>query len=96
MPCPATHVGRRAVRCALGYPEAVPRLRTEDRSLVFSVQDDGAGFDRVVTPAGAGLTNMADRLAAVGGSLEVLSHPGEGTNVTGRIPLEGFRSVSSR
>jgi len=65
------------------------RLRSEDRSLVFSVQDDGAGFDRAVTPAGAGLTNMADRLAAVGGSLELLSHPGEGTNMTGRIPLEG-------
>jgi hypothetical protein len=26
----------------------------------------------------------------------VLSHPGEGTIVTGRIPLEGFRSMSSR
>ena len=75
---------------------ATIRLRTEDRSLVFSVQDDGAGFDRAVTAAGAGLTNMADRLAAVGGSLEVLSHPGEGTIVTGRIPLEGFRRMSSR
>jgi signal transduction histidine kinase len=63
------------------------RLRTEDRVLIFTVEDDGAGFDRSVTPPGAGLTNMADRVAAVGGSLEVRSRPGEGTVVTGRIPV---------
>jgi signal transduction histidine kinase len=73
--------------------EATIRLRTENGSLVFSVQDDGAGFDRSVTPAGAGLTNMADRLAAVGGSLEVRSESGKGTTVTGRIPLESVQRV---
>jgi signal transduction histidine kinase len=72
---------------------ATIRLRIEDRSLVFSVEDDGAGFDRAVTPAGAGLTNMADRLAAIGGSLEVRSHPGEGTTVTGRIPFDQFPAM---
>ena len=74
-----------------GATEATIRLRSEAGELVFSVTDDGAGFDRSVTPAGAGLTNMADRLAAVGGSLEVRSSPGEGTAVIGRIPVSPDR-----
>jgi signal transduction histidine kinase len=35
---------------------------------------------------GSGLQNMADRLAALGGSLEVRSEPGQGTTVQGRVP----------
>jgi signal transduction histidine kinase len=62
-------------------------LQGEGDALVFSVEDDGTGFDPQVTPAGAGLTNMADRLAAVGGSLEVRSRPSEGTAVLGRVPV---------
>jgi signal transduction histidine kinase len=33
-----------------------------------------------------GLQNIADRLAALGGTLDVRSAPGEGTTVAGRIP----------
>ena len=55
--------------------------------LAFSVADDGRGFDAATTPLGAGLQNMADRLAALGGSIEVRSRPGEGTTVTGRLPV---------
>jgi signal transduction histidine kinase len=36
---------------------------------------------------GSGLRNMADRLAALGGRLEVRSAPGAGTTVTGRLPV---------
>jgi signal transduction histidine kinase len=53
--------------------------------LVFSVKDDGAGTDRALRP-GAGITNMKDRLAAVGGELTVRSTPGIGTVVRGRAP----------
>ena len=38
------------------------------------------------TGYGTGLQGMADRLDALGGSLEVRSAPGEGTTVAGRVP----------
>jgi signal transduction histidine kinase len=56
-------------------------------ALMFEVADDGEGFDSALAPRGAGLTNMADRLAALGGELEVRSRPGVGTTVIGTIPL---------
>jgi signal transduction histidine kinase len=55
--------------------------------LRFEVRDDGTGFDPERQAAGRGLTNMHDRLVAVGGSLVVESHPGRGTRVAGTIPL---------
>jgi signal transduction histidine kinase len=66
---------------------AVVRLSEEDGRLVFSVSDDGAGFDVERSSSGTGLQNMADRVDAMGGSLDVDSSPGLGTTVTGRIPL---------
>jgi signal transduction histidine kinase len=54
----------------------------QDRSVVhFRIRDDGEGFDERSAPKGAGLTNMADRIGAVGGTLAVTSEPGEGTTV---------------
>jgi signal transduction histidine kinase len=35
---------------------------------------------------GSGLTNLADRVAAVGGTLRIDSSPGAGTRVTGHVP----------
>ena len=64
----------------------VVRLRRERADLVFSVKDDGRGFDVRTTPFGMGLQNMADRLAALGGTFDVRSAPDEGTTVSGRIP----------
>ena len=67
--------------------DASARLRLwRDRWAVhFTVRDDGAGFDPGSRPTGAGLTNMADRIGAVGGSVSVRSAPGEGTTVEGRL-----------
>ncbi|MFL5735986.1 MAG: histidine kinase, partial [Actinomycetota bacterium] len=55
--------------------------------LTFEVTDDGAGFDPSSTGYGTGLQGMADRLAALGGSLNVTSAPGDGTTVRGRVPV---------
>jgi signal transduction histidine kinase len=62
-------------------------VRAGRRTLSFTVSDDGAGYDTRHAPMGSGQRNMADRLAALGGQLEVRSAPGQGTTVTGRLPV---------
>jgi signal transduction histidine kinase len=52
--------------------------------LRFSVRDDGAGA--AVIEEGAGITNMRDRLAAIGGAVGIASKPGVGTIVRGHAP----------
>jgi len=64
------------------------RLSQDDGHLGFTVTDDGRGFDPATIPPGSGLQNMADRLEALGGRVQVTSTPGRGTMVTGRIPVE--------
>ena len=54
--------------------------------LVFTVTDDGQGFDQATTAMGTGVQGMSDRLSALGGTLEITSAPGRGTRVTGRVP----------
>jgi signal transduction histidine kinase len=70
-----------------GASHVVVRLRDGDGALHFAVQDDGAGFDAAGTRKGAGLTNMADRVEALGGAVEVTSRPGDGTSVHGELPI---------
>jgi signal transduction histidine kinase len=62
-------------------------LTARDHSLSFTVSDDGAGYDPSRTPMGSGQRNMADRLAALDGRLEVRSVPGKGTTITAHLPL---------
>jgi len=68
--------------------EATVDLRVvDDRGrLVFSVADDGNGFD-TAGPVGHGFVNMRDRLGAIGGQLTVTSTPGAGATVEGVVPL---------
>lgn len=61
------------------------RVGVDDGAITFSVVDDGRGFDPATTPRGT-LQGMADRVAALGGMLDVWSAPGSGTTVTGRVP----------
>jgi signal transduction histidine kinase len=62
---------------------------THNPHLRFEVTDDGSGFDIEHTGKGSGLTNLRDRLAAVGGELHVESAEGKGTRVSGVIPASG-------
>jgi signal transduction histidine kinase len=62
------------------------RLAAEDGALTFDVVDDGDGFDAATAAAGTGLQGMADRLDAIGGTLEIRSEPSRGTEVRGRVP----------
>ncbi|HYB85335.1 MAG TPA: ATP-binding protein [Streptosporangiaceae bacterium] len=61
-------------------------LQARNGSLRFAVSDDGTGYDARHVPMGSGLRNMADRLAALGGRLDVQSAPSHGTTVTGHLP----------
>ena len=67
------------------------RLAEDAGTLRFEVRDDGAGFDPGVTSFGTGLQGMTDRLDAIGGTIRVQSAPGEGTTVTGTIPIAASR-----
>jgi len=62
-------------------------LAVDDGALVLRVADDGPGFDPTMVRPGSGLTNMRDRMEALGGTLEVVSAPGAGTVVIGRVPV---------
>ena len=42
-------------------------LGETDGDVEFCVEDDGAGFDPATVERGAGLTNLADRVAAAEG-----------------------------
>ncbi len=70
-----------------GASHAVVRLSQADRALSFEVADDGQGFDSGRTSYGTGLQGIADRLAALGGTLEVRSVPGAGTALLGTVPV---------
>jgi signal transduction histidine kinase len=63
---------------------ATVRLGATDGWLTFQVEDDGRGFDPDEAK-GSGIQGMADRLDAIGGSLEITSEPDAGTVVQGRI-----------
>jgi signal transduction histidine kinase len=62
-------------------------VQAQNGTLRFTVSDDGAGYDTRHTPMGSGLRNMADRLAALGGQLEVRSAPSQGTTIAGHLPV---------
>jgi signal transduction histidine kinase len=74
-----------AAKHANGATGVTITVSERDR-LRFEVRDDGAGF-APGRGGGAGLANLRERLASVGGVLDVASVPGGGTCVAGAIPL---------
>jgi signal transduction histidine kinase len=60
----------------------------EARQVSVHVEDDGVGFDPAGA-AGSGLDGLRERVAQVGGEVDVVSAPGEGTRVTVRVPADG-------
>jgi len=76
-----------------GAAIATVKLSDIGGQLHFEVYDDGAGFDRTQVVPGAGLTNMDDRLDALGGNLSITSEVGQFTRVSGSIPLPAVEAA---
>jgi signal transduction histidine kinase len=69
-----------------GPAEVYVRAWDSAQAVHFTVCDTGWGFDPNGTPSGAGLSNMNDRITAVGGTLAVHSRPSHGTRIHGSVP----------
>jgi signal transduction histidine kinase len=63
-------------------------INRQSNRLLFSVRDEGPGFDMDQPGARRGLQSMRDRVEAAGGELRIESARDQGTTVTGWIPLE--------
>jgi signal transduction histidine kinase len=67
-----------------------------DGRITLEVEDDGVGFDVGAgsrprdTGQGLGLLGMRERLALLGGELDIESEPGHGTRVIASLPLAPF------
>jgi len=69
-------------------------VATRGDGLEIEIRDDGRGFDSGAPAAGFGLLGMRERLALVGGSLDVAGAAGQGTTVRARIPLRAAAAIS--
>jgi signal transduction histidine kinase len=75
-----------AAKHATGAQHVLVSLYKDD-ARHFEVRDDGQGFDADGVRPGAGLRNMRERIAAVGGMMRIHSAPGKGATVSGSVPL---------
>jgi signal transduction histidine kinase len=71
-----------------GGGSASVRLWERNGELLFEVSDDGPGIDPGRGTAGRGLTNMRDRVGAIGGNVEIGAGADGGTTVRGTIPAQ--------
>lgn len=61
-------------------------LSAEGEAARVEIHDDGRGFAPETVSGGMGLSAMRERAHALGGELEILTSPGEGTRVIVRVP----------
>jgi ligand-binding sensor domain-containing protein/signal transduction histidine kinase len=62
-------------------------LRIERGVIILTLKDDGRGFKTTNGSIGHGLESMRSRAEKLGGRLEVISKPGQGTTIALRAPL---------
>lgn len=79
-----------------GAEEAVVQLHRSSDEIVLSIVDAGIGFDpgKASSTGGLGLRSMQERLRAVGGTVEIDSQKGGGTQILVRAPLSLAVAVS--
>jgi signal transduction histidine kinase len=71
-----------------GASRAQVKLQQTDDLIELTVHDAGTGFDpeRVRHKGGLGLISLEERVRLVGGSLQIESGPGQGTQLRVRVP----------
>jgi signal transduction histidine kinase len=62
-------------------------LTRQDAHAELAVADTGTGFDPAAPQAGSGLAHIRDRVAELGGTVDIDSAPGRGTTLTVRVPV---------
>jgi PAS domain S-box-containing protein len=67
-------------------------VERRDGHVVAIVEDDGQGFDPDGHVGGFGLLGMRERVALLGGTVEIESAPGAGTTIFARIPVNAWSS----
>jgi len=72
-------------------------LKGEEDMVVLRIVDDGIGFDFEAASGGDGngLRNMRERARKLGGDLEIVSVPSEGTQLRLQMPLQGAAAITS-
>jgi signal transduction histidine kinase len=86
-------IGQEAVSNAVRHANATViclELRYTDDSVVLRISDDGCGFDPAVASAVGnhwGLKSMQERAEQIGGRLQLLTKPGEGTILETSAPV---------
>ncbi len=83
-----TNIGRHA-----GCSQTFIELRASSDALTLVVRDNGCGFDAEVSASGHGLASMRQRVAGLGGAIEIHSSPGKGTEVVVTVPSRARLSL---
>ena len=78
-----------------GSTKASITFTTQDEGVVMEISDNGKGFDMKHPPKGMGLKNMRERGQMLGGKVEILSTPGEGTLVRVKVKTPSISIVGS-
>ena len=69
------------------------RMWCTETLLGIQVEDEGVGFDQDLVLSShdsKGLLGMRERVEFLGGTLNIITQPGEGTSLTAEIPLKGI------
>lgn len=67
-------------------------ISAENGQLRVEIGDNGCGFDPAAARDGWGLDSMSKRAAEMGGRMELVSHPGEGTRVVLTVPFSALKN----
>ena len=62
-------------------------MTRRDGHVELAVRDTGTGFDPAAPQAGSGLAHIRDRVAELGGTVDIDSAPGRGAALTVRVPV---------
>ena len=70
------------------------RLASGDSRLSLTISDNGCGFVNTSRRAGLGLVGMRARARTAGGTLKVMSTPGQGVTIEVELPVEKTQNAS--